>query len=90
MVSTSRRWRRSTRWLARDARNPQARFLKGVVQTDQEELDDAAVTFIALTEDFPELPEPQHKNLAVIWRSKAATTRQDRAGDRAERPSPTT
>ena len=52
--------------LAQDARNPQARFLKGVVQTDQEELDDAAVTFTALTEDFPELPEP-HNNLAVIW-----------------------
>jgi Flp pilus assembly protein TadD len=52
--------------LAQDARNPQARFLKGVVQTDQEELDDAAVTFQALTEDFPELPEP-HNNLAVIW-----------------------
>jgi Flp pilus assembly protein TadD len=52
--------------LAQDARNPQARFLKGVVQTDQEELDDAAATFLALTEDFPELPEP-HNNLAVIW-----------------------
>lgn len=52
--------------LAQDARNPQARFLKGVVQTDQEELDDAVVTFQALTEDFPELPEP-HNNLAVIW-----------------------
>jgi tetratricopeptide (TPR) repeat protein len=52
--------------LAQDARNPQARFLKGVVQTDQEELDDAAATFQALTEDFPELPEP-HNNLAVIW-----------------------
>jgi tetratricopeptide (TPR) repeat protein len=52
--------------LAQDARNPQARFLKGVVQTDQEELDDAALTFQALTEDFPELPEP-HNNLAVIW-----------------------
>jgi len=52
--------------LAQDARNPQARFLKGVVQTDQDELDDATVTFTALTEDFPELPEP-HNNLAVIW-----------------------
>jgi tetratricopeptide (TPR) repeat protein len=52
--------------LALDARNPQARFLKGVVQTDQDELDAAAVTFQALTEDFPELPEP-HNNLAVIW-----------------------
>ncbi len=52
--------------LAQDARNPQARFLKGVVLTDQDELDDAATTFQALTEDFPELPEP-HNNLAVIW-----------------------
>lgn len=52
--------------LAADARNPQARFLKGVVQTDQQELDDAAVTFQQLTEDYPELPEP-HNNLAVIW-----------------------
>ena len=52
--------------LAQDSRNPQARFLKGVVQTDQDELDDAAVTFQALTQDFPELPEP-HNNLAVIW-----------------------
>ena len=52
--------------LAKDARNPQARFLKGVVQTDQEDLDDAVLTFQALTEDFPELPEP-YNNLAVIW-----------------------
>jgi Flp pilus assembly protein TadD len=52
--------------LAKDARNPQARFLKGVVQTDQDELDDAVLTFRGLTEDFPELPEP-HNNLAVIW-----------------------
>jgi tetratricopeptide (TPR) repeat protein len=52
--------------LAKDARNPQARFLKGVVQTDQGDVDEAAGTFQALTEDFPELPEP-HNNLAVIW-----------------------
>jgi Flp pilus assembly protein TadD len=55
--------------LAKDARNPQVRFLRGVVQTDQGELDDAAATFQALTEDFPELPEP-HNNLAVIWAQK--------------------
>jgi tetratricopeptide (TPR) repeat protein len=52
--------------LAKDARNPQARFLKGVVQTDTGDIDEAAATFQALTEDFPELPEP-HNNLAVIW-----------------------
>src|ERR1700716_4136918 len=50
--------------LTADARNPQARFLKGVVQTEQGEVDDAAATFQGLTEDFPELPEP-HNNLAV-------------------------
>jgi Tfp pilus assembly protein PilF len=52
--------------LAKDARNPQARFLKGIVQTDLGDTDEAAATFRGLTEDFPELPEP-HNNLAVIW-----------------------
>jgi tetratricopeptide (TPR) repeat protein len=52
--------------LAADAKNPQARFLRGVVQADQDQPDEALATFQALTEDFPELPEP-HNNLAVIW-----------------------
>jgi len=52
--------------LAADAKNPQARFLRGVVQADQDEPDKAVATFQALTEDFPELPEP-YNNLAVIW-----------------------
>ena len=52
--------------LAADAKNPQARFLRGVVQADQDEPDEALATFQALTEDFPELPEP-YNNLAVIW-----------------------
>ena len=55
--------------LANDTRNPQARFLKGVIQSDQGETDEATATFQALTEDFPELPEP-HNNLAVIWAQK--------------------
>jgi len=52
--------------LANDAKNPQARFLKGVVQSDQNETDEAIATFQGLTEDYPELPEP-YNNLAVIW-----------------------
>lgn len=52
--------------LAADGRNPQGRFLKGVVQTDQAETEAAIATFQALTEDYPELPEP-YNNLAVIW-----------------------
>jgi tetratricopeptide (TPR) repeat protein len=52
--------------LATDAKNPQARFLKGVVQADEAQTDAAIATFQALTEDYPELPEP-YNNLAVIW-----------------------
>jgi tetratricopeptide (TPR) repeat protein len=52
--------------LAGNAKNPQARFLRGVVQADQDEPDEALATFQALTEDFPELPEP-YNNMAVIW-----------------------
>jgi tetratricopeptide (TPR) repeat protein len=52
--------------LAIDSKNPQARFLKGVVQNDRGETDAAIATFQALNEDYPELPEP-YNNLAVIW-----------------------
>jgi len=52
--------------LATDSKNPQARFLKGVVQTDRAETDAAIATFQGLIEDYPELPEP-YNNLAVIF-----------------------
>lgn len=52
--------------LAGDAKNPQARFIRGVIETDEADGDDAIATFQGLTEDYPELPEP-HNNLAVIW-----------------------
>ena len=55
--------------LATDPKNPQARFLKGVVQSDENETDAAIATFQQLTEDYPELPEP-YNNLAVIWASQ--------------------
>lgn len=52
--------------LAISAKNPQARFLRGVVEADEGNPDLALATFQSLTEDFPELPEP-YNNLAVIW-----------------------
>ena len=52
--------------LAGDAKNPQARFIRGVIETDEGDSDEAIATFQGLTEDYPELPEP-HNNLAVIW-----------------------
>jgi tetratricopeptide (TPR) repeat protein len=57
--------------LAGDARNPQARFIRGVIETDQGAGDEAMATFEALTEDYPELPEP-HNNLAVIWAKRGS------------------
>ncbi|HKW82096.1 MAG TPA: tetratricopeptide repeat protein [Casimicrobiaceae bacterium] len=52
--------------LAGDAKNPQARFIRGVIETDEGDTESAIATFQGLTEDYPELPEP-HNNLAAIW-----------------------
>ena len=56
--------------LSRDRpREPQARFLRGVAQTEVGRDDDAIKTFEGLTSDFPELPEP-HNNLAALYAKK--------------------
>jgi Flp pilus assembly protein TadD len=52
--------------LAQRPREPQARFLKGVVETEQGRADAAMSVFRALIEDYPELPEP-YNNLAVLY-----------------------
>jgi len=64
--------------LSADAKNPQARFLKGVVQTDRGETDAAVVSFQGLIEDYPELPEP-YNNLAVIWAAQGQYEKARRA-----------
>ena len=55
--------------LAQRPREPQARFLKGVAQTEQGQDAAAIATFQALIEDYPELPEP-YNNLAVLYAQK--------------------
>src|SRR5712672_2977354 len=50
----------------RDAR---ARFLKGLILTEQNKSADAINVFTSLTEDYPELPEP-YNNLAVLYASQ--------------------
>ena len=52
--------------LAAKPRDPQARFLKGLILTEQGNTRDAIDVFTRLTQDFPELPEP-YNNLAVIY-----------------------
>jgi Flp pilus assembly protein TadD len=51
--------------LAKRPREPRARFLKGVVETEQGRTDAAMVVFRGLIDDYPELPEP-YNNLAVL------------------------
>lgn len=54
------------RLLAKNARDPQARFLKGIALTELDQIPEAITVFQKLTEDFPELPEP-YNNLAVLY-----------------------
>lgn len=51
--------------LAAKPRDPQMRYFKGLIQRESGQPAEAIATFTALTEDFPELPEP-YNSLAVI------------------------
>ena len=53
-------------YLATKPRDAQGRFLKGLIQTEQNKTAEAITTFTRLTEDYPELPEP-YNNLAVLY-----------------------
>jgi len=55
--------------LAAKPGDPQARFLKGVILTEQGASKEAIEVFTKLTQDYPELPEP-YNNLAVIYASQ--------------------
>ena len=45
-------------YLKAQPREPQGRFLKGLILTEQKKVNEAIQVFTGLTEDFPELPEP--------------------------------
>ncbi|HTN50333.1 MAG TPA: tetratricopeptide repeat protein [Burkholderiaceae bacterium] len=55
--------------IARNPRDAQMRFVRGVILTEMKQKDQAREVFRQLTEDFPELPEP-YNNLAVIYASE--------------------
>lgn len=57
---------KADQYLSSKPRDPQMRFLKGVIQTEAGKASDAIQTFTRLTEDYPELPEP-YNNLAVLY-----------------------
>jgi tetratricopeptide (TPR) repeat protein len=75
------------RHLAAKPRDPQMRFIQGVIQRDSGRLEDALATFTKLTEDFPELPEP-YNNLAVILASQGQNEKARAALEMAIRANP--
>jgi len=56
-------------YLKAQPREPQGRFLKGLLLTEQKRVPEAIQVFTGLTEDYPELPEP-YNNLAVLYASQ--------------------
>src|SRR5258706_14531947 len=60
---------RVNRALSANPKDPQARFLKGLIFTEQGKQQEAIDIFTKLTKDYPNLPEP-YNNLAVIYASQ--------------------
>ncbi|MBF0144313.1 MAG: tetratricopeptide repeat protein [Magnetococcales bacterium] len=60
---------RLDKFLKANPKDAQARFLKGLVLTEQKHQDEAIAVFEAMSRDFPDLPEP-YNNLAVLYAEK--------------------
>jgi len=73
--------------LATKPRDPQMRFLKGVIQRDAGKTQEAIATFTRLTEDYPELPEP-YNNLAVLYAGQSQFDKARTALEMAIRTNP--
>ena len=78
---------RINRVLAAKPNDPQARFMKGLILTEQGKTRDAIEIFNKLTQDYPELPEP-YNNLAVIYASQGQYERARAALEQSIRTHP--
>jgi Flp pilus assembly protein TadD len=78
---------KAEQYLAGKPRDPQMRFLKGVVQTEMGRTADAVATFTQLTQDYPELPEP-YNNLAVLYAAQSQFDKARAALETAVRTNP--
>lgn len=66
---------KANEYLAKHPADPQMRFMKGVLLTEQNKAEEAIAVFTKLTEDYKDLPEP-YNNLAVLY---AASGQYDKA-----------
>jgi Flp pilus assembly protein TadD len=78
---------KADQYLAGKPKDPQMRFLRGVVLTEAGRTDEAIATFTKLTEDYPELPEP-YNNLAVLYAGRAQFDKARAALEMAIRTNP--
>jgi Tfp pilus assembly protein PilF/ketosteroid isomerase-like protein len=78
---------KADQYLAGKPKDPQMRFLKGVVLTEAGRPNEAIGTFQKLTEDYPELPEP-YNNLAVLYAGQAQFDKARAALEMAIRTNP--
>lgn len=78
---------KADQYLAGKPKDPQMRFLKGVVLTESGRTGDAIAIFQKLTEDYPELPEP-YNNLAVLHAGQAQFDKARAALEMAIRTNP--
>lgn len=74
-------------FLSTKPKDPQMRFLKGVIQRDSGKTPEAIATFTRLTEDYPELPEP-YNNLAVLYAGQSQYDKARTALEMAIRTNP--
>ncbi len=78
---------KADQYLVGKARDPQMRFLKGVILTESGKTQEAIATFSKLTEDYPELPEP-YNNLAVLYAGQSQFDKARAALEMAIRTNP--
>ena len=78
---------KADQYLLGKPRDPQMRFIKGVIQTEAGKLADAIATFTQITQDYPELPEP-YNNLAVLYAGQSQFDKARAALEMAIRTNP--
>ncbi|MBC7548614.1 MAG: tetratricopeptide repeat protein [Polaromonas sp.] len=78
---------KADQYLAGKPRDPQMRFIKGVIQTEAGKTNDAIATFTQVTQDYPELPEP-YNNLAVLYAGQSQFDKARAALEMAIRTNP--
>ena len=78
---------KSDQYLAGKPKDPQMRFLRGVIQTETGKTNDAIATFTQITHDYPELPEP-YNNMAVLYAGQSQFDKARAALEMAIRTNP--